>query len=239
MLRNAILNFNGISRTTLKFIACITMLIDHMCMVLIQTHSGYLVRITVGRIAFPVFAFLLVEGFFHTRSKRRYALSILVLALVSEVFFDLAKYGEVFTLKGQNTCFTLLLGLLMLICISKVPYGIGVGGFLVDFKLISLFAQLAIAAAFAAAAYYLRTDYRYWGIAVMAAFYFARGFGRPFASVLACAILAYNNPGALLALIPLLLYNDTRGIIPPAGKYLFYAFFPVHFAVLVLIRYLI
>jgi len=65
-----------------------------------------------GRLAFPIFAFLAVEGYFHTRSFKRYALRMLLFAVLSEVPFDLMYGGTVFYPVHQNVIWTLLLGLL-------------------------------------------------------------------------------------------------------------------------------
>ena len=75
-----------ISQEMLKIIACVTMLLDHIGATMV---SGYGLRI-IGRIAFPIYCFLLVEGFTYTRNKAKYAMRLFVFALISEVPFDLA-----------------------------------------------------------------------------------------------------------------------------------------------------
>ena len=72
----------------------------------------------IGRFGFPLFAFLLVEGFQHTRSVKKYALNLAVFALISEVPFNLGFFGgRVINPKHQNIFFTLLCGL---ICIALI-----------------------------------------------------------------------------------------------------------------------
>ena len=122
----------GISACTLKVIAIITMLIDHVAAALIlralvyANTSGsfvtsenydawytiYYVMRGIGRMAFPVFCFFIVEGFQHTRSVPKYALRLLIFAIISEVPFDVALYHSWFSLSYNNVYFTLLLGLL-------------------------------------------------------------------------------------------------------------------------------
>ena len=68
----------------------------------------------VGRLAFPLFCFLIVQGFLHTRSKAKYALRLAVFAVISEIPYDMAFSGCVLSFKNNNVFFTLLTGLLMI-----------------------------------------------------------------------------------------------------------------------------
>lgn len=130
----------GISGSTVKIVAVVAMLIDHVAAAVLTRQimaNGYVdaVRGTenqlagwmaenavlfygmtamrmVGRLGFPIFCFLLVEGFQRTRDVRKYALRLGVFALISEIPFDLAITGNPFNLGYQNVYFTLLLGLL-------------------------------------------------------------------------------------------------------------------------------
>ncbi len=94
------------SALVLKIIACVAMLIDHI---------GYFWNITafriVGRLSFPIFLFLIYNGYRHTSSVRRYALRLAVFALISQIPFSLAAYNRVFTING-NVFVSLLLALL-------------------------------------------------------------------------------------------------------------------------------
>lgn len=119
------------SGTTLKWIAVISMLIDHTAEVLINHNAAltdpiwaqiYVLMRGIGRIAFPIYAFLLVEGFLHTRDVKKYLARMLTFAVVSEIPFDLAVFHTPFYWGYQNVFFTLFLGLLALaICFTWLP----------------------------------------------------------------------------------------------------------------------
>lgn len=112
-----------LSGTTLKWIAVISMLIDHTAEVLINHNAAltdpiwaqiYVLMRGIGRIAFPIYAFLLVEGFLHTKDVKKYLARMLTFAVVSEIPFDLAVFHTPFYWGYQNVFFTLFLGLLAL-----------------------------------------------------------------------------------------------------------------------------
>ena len=119
---------HGLSGSTLKYIAIITMLIDHFgaafFIVFTSFYAGtasfaqadilYQVMRGIGRTAFPIFCFVLVEGLYHTHDVKRYLLRLFVFALVSEVPFDLAFSDQILEFGAQNVFFTLLIGMLML-----------------------------------------------------------------------------------------------------------------------------
>lgn len=94
----------SLTSSGLKIIAIVTMLIDHIGLVLFP--ELFILRL-IGRLAFPpIFAFLLVEGFFHTKDVKKYMVRLGMYALISEVPFDLArKGGVVFDISGQNIFF--------------------------------------------------------------------------------------------------------------------------------------
>lgn len=129
----------GLSGSTVKIIAVIAMLIDHAAAAVLarylvqgirsaadnqaawawqQEHISfylvYNVMRAIGRLGFPIFCFLLVEGFQRTRNVKKYALRLGIFALISEIPFNLAICGQTFHTGYQNVYFTLLLGLLAL-----------------------------------------------------------------------------------------------------------------------------
>lgn len=208
-----------INRTALKSIAAAAMAADHVCLILFPGNpAAGLIRLTVGRIAMPVFAFLLCEGFFHTRSRSRYALTLLVFALLSEPVFDFARTGTFWDPSEQNTLLTLLAGLLLLVILQEL-----------QIKNRQFF-TLPVIAAFLLLAWFAHLDHDIAAIAMIVCFYFLHT--RPVfvsgAAACSAAVLCYGQPGYYLALLPLLLYDPQRGKISAAGKYFFYLFYPAH-----------
>ena len=121
----------GFSGSELKMIAIATMLIDHIAATVIirvlkfggyndSLYQLYRVMRNIGRIAFPIFCFLLVEGFMHTRDREKYALRLGCFAAISEIPFDLAFNGKILEVGYQNVFFTLLLGLLTMMAYDSV-----------------------------------------------------------------------------------------------------------------------
>jgi hypothetical protein len=224
-----------LSGSTLKIIAIVLMLIDHIGAVILyygflnnpvsmplnypQIFQLYSILRFIGRSSFPIFCFLLVQGFIYTSNRSRYALRLLLFALVSEIPFDLAIWNTVTTLEHQNVFLTLFIGFCVIWAIDTVSDNI--------------LLQLLIMALGGALAYVLHTDYSYWGILLISALYlFRHNIGLQ--TLAGCVSLFWEAP-ACLAFIPINMYNGKRGL---SLKYFFYLFYPVHLLMLYIIRYL-
>ena len=131
----------GLSSFALKMIAILTMTIDHMGFILFP--QALWMR-GIGRLAFPIFCFTLTEGFSHTHDLKRYIQRMLVVGLLSEIPFNLAESGQIFSIEHQNVFFTLLIGLIMLYYCEKASGN-------------AMKAEVVIVAMFAAE--FLHTDY--------------------------------------------------------------------------------
>lgn len=212
---------------TLKIIALIAMAVDHTGAILLPYNTKeYWICRMIGRLAFPIFCFLLVEGFQHTRDVKKYLARLGIFALISELPFDLAfSAGNTITdyLRQQNVFFTLFLGLgvLYLMKLSETKYG-------KDTLKANFFGSLAVIAG-CMAALLLSTDYSFMGILLIATFYVfhSHRFLLTAAVVLVLYLSGYQLEviGAL-SLLFILRYNGKRG--PEFNKYVFYAFYPVH-----------
>ncbi len=241
--------YRRLTGNLLKGIALTAMTVDHTAAVLIKGYvsararglSGgqlaclnvlYVWMRHVGRIAFPLFAFLMTEGFFHTRDRRRYGLRLFACALLSEIPYDLACGNALWDWGRQNTVFTLCLGFLTLqgtewiaklCCRIKGAPGRraiagGGGGGCLPFLLC-----IALTAATGVLAWLCRLDYGWQGIALIAVFslfYQYRG-----AAALAGFCVFSSSPFSLPAFLLLPFYNGER------GRYRLrwlYAFYPAH-----------
>lgn len=208
------------SNSNLKLIACLTMLIDHIGAILYPDIS--LLRM-IGRLSFPIFAFLIVEGFHHTKSIKKFGIRLGIFALISEIPYDLAFRGNVLDFYRQNIFFTLFLGLMCLWFYKRYKTSNQVVGVFA----VCIFGIISVL---------LKTDYSIYGIGMIFAFDFFRD-----KRILACGAVSVVNfmmgsgiQGlAILAMPIILAYNGKKGI---NLKYLFYSFYPVHLIILYIFR---
>lgn len=176
-----------------------------------------------GRIAFPIICFLLTEGFFHTRNRKRYLLRLSICAVGSEVFFDLAVYDSWIYMGYQNAVFTLVIALAVLMGMRRFRRKPAM--------------QLLCVLAGSGISWLIRSDYCVIGIILPAVFYWFSN--EPIFQLIIGSILSLTESirffgSAVLAYIPVMLYNGKRGYWNL--KYFFYAFFPVQFLMLYLLR---
>lgn len=162
--RPSAVSYFELSAAALHIIAMALMLMDHLWATLLPAQDWLT---CAGRLAFPIFAFMTVEGYFHTRNLKRYVLRLLLFALLSEVPFDLMYGGTWFYPVHQNVIWTLLLGLLGVHLMETVR------------KKQKLWVSLPVCAAVVAAGTLLgtlgMTDYYGAGVLTVFAFYLFRG----------------------------------------------------------------
>lgn len=208
----------GLSSYSLKWIALVTMAIDHMGLILFPQYPWMR---AVGRIAFPIYCFLLTEGFFHTRDVKKYALRLGLFALASEIPFNLAMAGTFLYWQETNVFFTLLLGLLMLILWQYSQNAVW---------------RIAAVSVCCLTAYWLKTDYNVYGVLLILIFYLMKD--HPLWETVSIAVMDLFRPWvlqnfAVFAMAPIWLYNGKKG---PGMKYFFYAFYPIHLLILFAVR---
>ena len=225
------LSKSGMSGSTLKLIAIFCMLLDHIASVVLELDPIYsfgmvpqikMLFNTLGRISFPIFAFLIVEGFVHTSNIKKYIVRLFAFAIISELPFNLAFSGEFSILSANNVFYTLAIGLLTVYVIDKFNKSITV--------------QLAITFAMAMVTAILGTDYSFIGIFIIVGFYI---FREDKAALTICMSILFSYMfvikksvgylGMFLSLPLILSYNGEKGL---SLKYVFYVFYPVHLIIL-------
>lgn len=221
------MRWNGLTSSDLKWIAIISMLVDHFA-VAIYANTAYcqfdIYRAMrgIGRIAFPIYCFLLVEGFYHTHDVKRYISRCFLFAVISEVPFDLAIHGTWFYPEGQNVFFTLAIGLCTLYAICAC-----------ERRGMSIVSSALCVLIGAGTAQLLETDYHYLGVLCIVLFYYLGRFDKAPRAIIGSVAVGIVEFNASMAFLPIYLYNGERGM---KLKYFFYWVYPVHLLVLGLIR---
>lgn len=246
------LQYKCISQEALKVLACLSMLLDHFGAIVVYAMfqnaamSGHdageildlyeLLR-SVGRLAFPIYCFLLSEGVHHTRNPRKYGLRLMIAALLSELPFDLALHGG-FSWQNQSVMITLLLGFLALERMKRCP---------------GLITRIITALPFCVLAELMNTDYGAEGVALIALFYLTRESPRKlllqfFGMWLLFSpshLMMLNWLGgirittqelAIFALVPISLYSGEKQSRSKGLQWAFYLFYPVHLTALWILK---
>ena len=218
-----------IDGTVLKLIAMVTMIFDHVGDSLFPEYTW--MRI-IGRIAMPIFAFCVAEGFGHTHDKLKYLTRMAIFAVISEVPFDLFGAGKVLDLSHQNIMFTFALAIAGLILYEKLTLSGKKSGYIFGYLVLILSC---------AAALILKTDYTFLGVLLVTIFFLLRKKDLLIRDGVALlSHLALRNMGiylwGILGFIPIAFYNGERG---KGMKYLFYVFYPAHLLLIFVIKTLI
>ena len=233
--------YHILSGSALKVIAVICMILDHSAAVLLPRNGDAILHLLghtltcysllrlIGRIAFPIFAFLLVEGFYHTRNRKKYGFRLFLFACISEIPWNLAIWGRIFYPPAQNVFFTLFLGYLALCVIqpmiNREDEDLRIRDALL---LVGLFVVSLV----------LRADYGCSGFGLILMMFFLRN--QPLFRAILSGCMLSSRWKAGLSAIPISLYNGKRGFIHGKPmKIAFYAIYPVHLLILYSIAYLI
>lgn len=230
--------FRILSGSSLKLIAIITMLIDHSAFILLSMYppaieplftagsteySVYRICRDIGRVAFPIFCFLLVEGFTHTRDRLKYGINLFIFACISEIPWNF-MFTNTWRFEKQNVFFTLLLGYLAFCALEH-------------FWSSPKMAFLSVAALFAVS-FFLKADYGWRGFVFLLIMYWFRSEKTAQAIIGSCWL--YYEWKACFAFLSINMYNGKRGFVRnKASKYFFYWFYPLHITILVVLRQLI
>lgn len=234
----------------LHILATLFMLCDHLWATVIPGNEWLT---CVGRLAFPIFAFLIAEGYFHTKSRKRYALRLLLFAVISEIPFNLMTGGTLFNPLRQNVLWTFLIGIGLMRLIQwaadsprRVLRWLTVGVGVLLGCLIALFGM---------------TDYMHFGVLTVLVFYLFRGrrWWCLLGQLVCLWILNVEMMGGMvypleflgrewiipqqglapLALLPIWLYRGRQGPYSKTLKYAYYIFYPAHLLILYLLMLII
>ena len=235
-----------LTAAVLQIIAMTLMLMDHLWATLLPAKEWLT---CAGRVAFPIFAFMAVEGYFHTRSFKKYILRMLLFAVLSEIPFDLMYGGTWFYPVHQNVLWTFLLSLLgvwlmeqvrkkgktwmyLLVCVLVVLAGLVLGTLcMVDYYGAGVLTVFV---------FYFLHGRKWWCfLGQLAALYWLNvellgGLMYP-VQLFGMEFELCQQGLALLALIPIWLYRGRQGYHSKPFQYLCYAFYPVHMLLLVVV----
>ena len=211
----------GITQEGLKILACVTMLIDHVGAVFFPGELGWRI---VGRLAFPIYCFLMAEGMARTRDVKKYGIRLAIGAVLAEAPFDLLFFGRL-TLAHQSVMVTLLIGYAMVLWMGRCP----------KWRIFALFACAVVAEL-------LGTDYGALGILMIGLFVLTREKQyRILVQTVLLAAMTWTLNGywvqmcAVAALVPIALYNGKKSTHSKAIQWIFYLFYPVHLTILLLL----
>lgn len=237
------------SSMSLHIMAMVFMLCDHLWGTIVPGNDWLT---CIGRIAFPIFAFMIVEGYFHTKSLKKYVYRLLLFAVISEIPFNLAMGSRIFYPVHQNVLWSFLISIGLIHLNEKAK------------KTHKIWVQIAVGCATILLGYVVgivtMVDFYHAGILTVLVFYFFRQ--RKWWSYIGQFIcLWYINVEmlggfayeiylggetyfftrqslALLALIPIWLYKGKQGYHSKTLQYIYYAFYPVHLLILGIIKVL-
>ena len=213
----------SLSAAALHILAMVLMLMDHLWATLLPAQDWLT---CAGRLAFPIFAFMAVEGYFHTRNKWKYLGMLLIFGVISEIPYDMFSSGVFFEWNANNIMFTLAMVLAMIWIIDvlrkkmeKLP------------KAVWFIATIPIVAIVCLISMNLAVDYDYHAILIgyfLYIFHEKTAIAIPF-----CYLAMFKEPWALLGFGLTLTYNGKRG---RQNKLVNYLFYPVHMLILGIIR---
>ena len=223
-----------INGAVLKYIAFISMFIDHFNKAIITPKLNYqqpLVFISslfdiIGRIAFPIFAFMIVEGFYKTNSRWKYLRNLLIFAVISEIPYDMFQSKVFVNNRSQNIMWALALGLFTLIIVDKLKEKI-------KNKYTWLILSILIVGVNAIIATLLSFDYDYYSIIIIFILYLF--YDKRLVGSLISYLVIIKEVYAILGFAVINFYNGEKG---KQNKWFNYLFYPVHLLILGICRFL-
>ena len=225
----------GINGAILKTIALISMTLDHIAGILIPEDTVYYYIFRgIGRIAFPIFCFLLAEGMYYTKNRCSYLMRISLLAMISQIIYS---YG----FDNLNVLFTFTLGILLIMISDRIDC-IYIKNKIFTICL-NVFLKISVLFVICYLAEEINADYAEIGIInIYAGYFFIKKSKKEesfnlakLSSPIICCFDIFQLP-AISAIIPLMLYSGDKG---KQNKKFFYIYYPVHLAILFIIKQLL
>lgn len=218
-MENALVETNSIEsinkNNMIKILAIAFMTLDHIGAILFPKIIAFRL---IGRLAFPIFAYCLADGFIHTRSVTKYGLRLFVFALISQISYYMA-FGQ-----GTNVYFTLLIGLICMHYLKKKRK---------RYYILSLFLL----------SWLMQTDYNIYGLIVILIFRYCKDNKKLVYILFSIATIGYAfittsyiQMFSIFAL-PIIYMEYNRPV--KINKYLFYIYYPIHLTLLVTIKLMI
>lgn len=213
-----------LNRNHLKIIAILTMLIDHIGAILFPRIE---VLRYIGRIAFPIFAFFIAEGFYYTRNKNKYIFNIALFAIITQPIYYFA-----FNTIKLNVLFTFLFSLILMYLLDNINKNKFLYLFLIPFYIVLIYLDN-----------FALNDYGLLGVMLPLIFYYFKETDLKYVFAIVCLALisAFARSYQILSVISVfiiwLFYNGDKGKYNL--KYLFYTFYPLHILIIYLIKFLI
>ena len=218
-----------ITTDILKITAMVSMLTDHVAVAFAgfgMPAGIYWMMRCIGRLAFPIYVYFLVQGYIYTHSVGKYAIKLGLLAVISEIPYDMTVYGCFFDFRHNNVLFTLVLALLVLWATDSL--------YKKNRWLVPVAAVIVIWTA--ALSHILGLDYSYRCILLALIFYYARQYevimytAAAIISAISGSLASLVTP---LALVPVYFHDGKKGHIPKADMWSFY---PAHLLIIGMIR---
>ena len=231
---------------SLHIMAMAFMLCDHLWGVSLVKHEAFT---CIGRLAFPIYAFMIVEGYFHTSHLEKYVKRLLLFAIISEIPFNLMVGGSLFFPIHQNVlwCFLISVGLIHWNETAKEKQlwkrvSVGIATYCVAYiGGIITFVDYYHAGIFMVLTFYFFRGKKWWGYLgqLICMWYIncemLKGFGYEIDLFGDTHFIARQGI-ALLALLPIWLYKGKQGYHSKNLQWVYYIFYPLHLLILGVIK---
>ncbi len=213
----------GLTATHLRILALVLMLLDHLWGTIVPGNNW---MTYVGRIAFPIFAFQAAEGYFHTHDFKGYCKRLAIFALISEIPFNLMMMGSPIFPFHQNVMLTLLLGLLACRAYDRKRWGSVVGWIILGAVTLCDYGTLGVVTVLM---FHIFRGQKLCQLLMLIAI---NGFGYEGQQLLLGGMEIPVQAFAILAFIPIFLYNGEKGRGGRALQIGSYVFYPAHMLIL-------